>query len=179
MYRKLSVGLLATTFFAVLVSSGMAIASQSVPQDRLSLVLGESCRTQGQACRNDDQCCSGICESRSFLPWIPGKCVASSEKYLPPQPTRPPQPTKESQPTYVPKPTENQGNNSNQQQCQNMNREIESLENQLANTEQEMIKLKKHIQAVKNQTNEMCRQEQPPREKPTNTPTAPPPIKPD
>jgi hypothetical protein len=180
MYRKLSVGLLATTFFAVLVSSGVAIASQSVPQDRLSLVLGESCRAEGQACRNDGQCCSGTCQSRSILPWIPGKCIGSSpSKYLPPQPTDSPEPTRTPQPTYVPKPTKGSGDDSHQRQCRNMNQEVERLEKQLSNTEQEMIKLKKHIQAVKTQTNEMCSQEQPPREKPTITPTAPPPIKAD
>lgn len=153
MYRKLSVGLLATTFFAVLVSTGMAVASQSVPQDRLSLVLGESCRTEGQACRNDNQCCSGTCQSRSILPWIPGKCVSSSDEYIPPQPTRP---TKPIQPTQKPQPDQSKGNNFSQQQCQNMNQYTKGLETQLQKAEREIEKLREQVQAVQKQANQMC-----------------------
>lgn len=150
MYRKLSVGLLATTFFAVLVSTGVAIASQSVPEDRLSLVLGENCRAQGQTCRNDNQCCNGICEKRSFLPWLPGKCTAT---------TRPSQPTENNRKVQKPQsdqPRQQQTDSFNQQQCQHMNQYTKQLETQLQKAEREMERLREQVQSVQKQANQMC-----------------------
>lgn len=74
MLRKISIGLLSATFFAVLVGAGIAAASQSFPENRLTLVLGEACRPVNADCQTHRQCCSGKCVSQSFLPWVPGQC---------------------------------------------------------------------------------------------------------
>ncbi len=168
MFRKFSVGLLTTTFFAVLVSSGIAIASQSVPQHRLSLVLGQSCLSAGEACRNDDQCCSGTCKPRSFLPWVPGRCTGSAEEgQQAPQPTRPSQPSRPPQPT---RPEEPRTNAFKQRQCQLMNQYTKRLETQLQKAEQEMQKLRGQIQTVQEQANQMCQEEDEGQPAPTKPP---------